>query len=96
MTLAHIFTVAPLVSVISSKNCPFLNMTLFLTVLGLCWEGGQRGRGYIYIADLLCCTAETNATAEKFMQYQLDVISYEVLNTRFHFVSIFTVVQSIF
>ena len=65
-------------------------------MLGLCWEGGQRGRGYIYIADLLCCTAETNATAEKFMQYQLDVISYEVLNTRFHFVSIFTVVQSIF
>ena len=72
---------------------------IYLTVLGLCWEGGQRGRGYIYIyiyiyiSDLLCCTAETNTTAEKFMQYQLDVISYEVLNTRFHFVSVFTVFQ---
>ena len=68
---------------------------IYLTVLGLCWEGGQRGMGYIYIyvADLLCCTAETNTTAEKFMQYQLDVISYEVLNIRFHFVSVFTVIQ---
>ena len=47
----------------------------------------------IHVTGSLCCTAETNTTAEKFMQYQLDVISYEVLNTRFHFVSVFTVFQ---
>ena len=27
-----------------------------------CWEGGSRGRGYMYTYDSLCCTTETKTT----------------------------------
>ena len=44
------------------------------------WQGGQRERGYIHIADSLCCIAEMNTPLSS--SYTQAIIQNEVLEVQ--------------